>query len=74
MLIEEMKKVQKPSFIYEDNQGDILLANNRQVGIRTKNIDIHHHFLRDMVEYEYIDIQFIQSEDNPEDTMTKNTL
>ena len=47
-LMGEMTEVKKPSVIYEDNQGAIFLAKNRQVGIRTKHIDIRHHFLWDM--------------------------
>ena len=39
MSLEEMTEVKKPSVIYEDNQGDIFLENNRQVGICTKHID-----------------------------------
>ena len=46
---------------------------NRQVVICTKPIDICHNFLRDMVEYNDIDIQYISIEDNPSDIMTKNT-
>ena len=40
MLLEEMIKVQKPSVIYEDNQGVTFLTNNRQVDMRTKHINI----------------------------------
>ena len=58
--------------MYEDNQGAIFLANNRQVGMRTKHIDICHHFLRDMVEDKYIDIKYIRSEENSAYFMTKN--
>ena len=65
--------MKKPSVIYEDNQGAIFLAKNRQVGICTKHIDIRHHFLRDMVEEKDIDVQYILSEDNPAYIMTKNT-
>ena len=65
--------MEKPSDIYEDNQGAIFLAKNRQVGICTKRIDICHRFLRDMVEEKDIDIQYIHSEENPYDIMTKNT-
>ena len=51
LSITEVEDVaEKPSVIYEDNQGETFLAKNRQVGIRTKHIDICHHFLRDMVE------------------------
>ena len=45
---------------------------NRQVGICKKHIDICHHFLREMVEEKGIDIQYIWSEENPGDIMTKN--
>ena len=73
MFLGEITKVQKPSIIYEDNQGATFLANNRQVGICTKYIDIRHHFRREMVKKKDIDIQYIWSEDNPADIMTKNT-
>ena len=56
MLLGEMTKVQKPSVLYEDNQGAIFLAKNRQVGINTKHIDFCHHFMRVVVEDKYIDI------------------
>ena len=56
MFMGEMTKVEKPSIIYEDNQGDIFLAKNRQVGIHTKHIDIDHHFLRDVVKEKDINI------------------
>ena len=52
----EMSKVENPSVIYEDNQGAIFLAYNRQVVIRTKHIYICHRFLREMVEEKDIDI------------------
>ena len=73
MFMGEMTKVEKPSIIYEDNQGAIFLAKNRQVGILTKHINIRHHFLRDMVEEKYIDIEYIRSENNPYDIMSKKT-
>ena len=74
MFLEEMTEVQKHSVICEGNQGAIFLANNSQVGLRTKDIDICRYFLRNMVEDKYIDIQYIRSEDNPTYIMTKNTL
>ena len=73
MLLVEMTEVKKPSVIYEDNQGAIFLAEIRQVGTCTKHIDVCHNFLRDMVKEKDIDIQYIWSEDNPADIMTKNT-
>ena len=73
IFLGETTRVQKPSIIYEDNQGLIFLYNKRQVGIHKRHIDIRHHFLQDMVEEKDIYIQYIQSEDNPVDIMTKNT-
>ena len=49
MFLGEITEVEKPSVIYENNQGKIFLAKNRQVGICTKRIDICHHFLWYMV-------------------------
>ena len=72
MLLEEMTEVQKPSVIYKDNQGAILLINNRQIGKHTKHMDICHHFMRDMVKDKEIDIWYIQSEENLDDIITKN--
>ena len=69
-----MTEVENPSVIYEDNQGAIFLAKNRQVSICTKHIDIWNHFMPDMVEEKDIDIQYIRDEENPAHIMTKNTL
>ena len=74
MLLGEMTEVENSSIIYEDNQGEIFLAKIRQVGIITKHIDIRHHFLRDMAEEKYIDVQYIRSEENLADIITKNNL
>ena len=65
--------MENPSIIYEDNQGKIFLENNRQVGICTKHIDIHHHFLWDKVEDKDIDIEYILSEYNHANIRTNNT-
>ena len=60
-----MTKVKNPYVIYDNNQGAIFLAKNRQVGICTKHIDIHHNFQQDMVEEKDIDIHNIQIEEKP---------
>ena len=63
MLLEEMSEVQKPEFVYKYNQGDIFLAENRHVNMCTKNIDICHHFVRDMVEEKDMVIYYIRSKE-----------
>ena len=62
MPLENITEVQKPEVVYEDNQGDIFLEKNRQVGMHTKHIDIHHHFMIDMVKGKDMDIKYIRSE------------
>ena len=62
MLLEEISEVQKPAVFYKDNKGAIFLAKNDQVVMRTKHIDIRHHFLRDTVEYKDMEIKYIRIE------------
>jgi hypothetical protein len=47
-LVEELTGQRKPAIIYEDNLGTIFLVKNQQVSVRTKHIDIRHHFMRDL--------------------------
>ena len=67
-----MAEVQNPSVVHENNQGAIFLANNKQVGICTKHIDICHRILREVIEDKDMDIKYIIHEENPADiTMIK---
>ena len=43
MLLEEMTEVHNLLVVYEDNQGAILQANNRKVGMHTNHIAICNH-------------------------------
>ena len=65
-----MTEVQKPSVVYNYNQGAIFLENNMQVGMHTKHINIGRHFLRDVVEEKCVDIMYIRSEEKTVDIMT----
>jgi hypothetical protein len=72
-LINELTGVSLTAIIYEDNLGAIFLTKNQQVSSRTKHIDIRHHYMRDLLTAEKIDIRFIRSEANSSDICTKNT-
>ena len=72
MLLESITEVQNPLVMYEDNPGVVFLANNRQVGMHTKHIDIFYQFLRDMVEDTGNNINYIRSEENLAYIMIKN--
>ena len=60
-----------PTIIFDDNQGCIALAKNPVEHERTKHIDIRHHFIREMVESQVIDVQYVCSEEMLADLLTK---
>ena len=66
-MITEPRKVQMG-----DNEGALALIKNRQVGARTKHIDIRHHFMRDKWEEGLLRVAHIPGEDNEADICTKN--
>jgi hypothetical protein len=72
MLLAEVATNATPAVICEDNTGAIFLATNSQVGMRTKHIDVRYHYLRDKVTDGSISFQYVRSEDNPSDLLTKN--
>ena len=59
------------TIIYCDNQGAIALAKNPQFHARTKHIDIQHHFVRDKVSEGAIELQYIETESQVADGLTK---
>ena len=59
------------TIIFEDNQGCIALAKNPVKHERTKHIDIRHHFIREKVESNEIDIQYLETADMVADILTK---
>ena len=71
-LLEELGLCKKPGLIFEDNTGAIFLVTNKQVGARTKHIDVRHHFVREHVESGNVLVWFIKGEQNASDILTKN--
>jgi len=59
------------TIIYCDNQGAIALAKNPQFHARTKHIDIQHHFVRDKVTEGAVELQYIGTESQVADGLTK---
>ena len=60
------------SIILEDNTGAIFLSRNKQVGARTKHIDVRYHFIREKVENGNILVQYVNTLKNPADLLSKN--
>ena len=69
-LIKELTNFEKLAIVFEDNVGAIFLVKNQQVGPRTKHIDIRAHWIRGLSGQ--VKIDFVRSEDNVADILTKN--
>ncbi len=63
-----------PTPMYEDNEGCEALATNDITSANTKHIDIRHHFVRDLVKSQAIEIVLISTSEMLADILTKNTL
>ena len=63
--------VNKAIKIYEDNQGCISIANNPTCHKRTKHIDIKYHFSREQISNKIITLEYIPTENQLADIMTK---
>jgi len=50
MLLGELNLSELPGILFEDNAGSIFLAQNKQDSMRTKHIDLKHHFIREFTE------------------------
>ena len=72
MLLKEIGVGEVPGTIFEDNEGAIFLAKNQQVSMCTKHIDVHYHFIRDLVEEGLLKLEYVGTDENHADFMTKN--
>ena len=64
-------KADKPTLLYEDNQGAIEIAKNQRFHSRTKHIDITFHFIRERISSNEIKVMYCESESMLADIMTK---
>ena len=72
-LLESMDvKVPLPIKVRVDNIEAIWLVNNSGVSERTKHVDTRAHFVRVYVINEVVTIEFVKSNENISDIMTKN--
>ena len=65
-------QVPKPMDIRSDSQGSIALSKNPASHSRTKHISIQHHFVREQVESNMVQLSWIPTEDMPADLLTKS--
>ena len=66
------EKIQEPTEIFGDNQSALKLIKNPIHHSRTKHIDIKYHFIRDIYEKGYINVNYIPTQEMTADICTKN--
>ena len=71
LLSEVTGKEQGRTKIYVDNKSPISLAKNPVFHRRSKHIQKRFHFIRECVEKEQIEVEFVRSEDQCADILTK---
>ena len=57
--------------VYADNQSCIKLVENEKFSNRTKYIDTRYHFIREMRTRGDVDLEYVPSEENIADLLTK---
>ena len=57
--------------VFEDNEGAIELATNKNASRRTKHIDVKHHMGRDVSDARKVRVAYVRSEDQHADLLTK---
>ena len=74
MLIDDMTKGEQelPFVVHEDNTGAIFIAQNPQVGARTKHIDVRYHFTKELIEEGKMKVMYVNTKNNYADILTKN--
>ena len=72
-LLEELRLLDgKPTHLYCDNQSSIKLSYNPVFHERSKHFEIDYHFTRQKVEDNTIRVEFISSQEQPADILTKS--
>lgn len=71
-LLKELNQVvNKPTIIYEDNQGCIVTATSGKESHKLKHVDIRYHFLRNVIERGDVKVVYISTNEQIADIMTK---
>ena len=70
-LCSSMGLVQRAIRIDCDNKSAVLLANNPAYHLKTKNIDVQYHFVRDMLEEKMVLLVKVETLKNTAEALTK---
>lgn len=70
-MVKEYNVKQDIMTLYYGNLSNINISNNPIQHSRTKNIDIRHHFIRELVEEKIVNLEHITTENQLADIFTK---
>lgn len=70
-LLYELGEKEVTPLIFCDNQSTIRISKDAKHHARSKHIDIRHHFLRELIAREEIKLEYVKSERNTADILTK---
>jgi hypothetical protein len=62
-----------PIKVNVDNIGAKSLSKDKNSGENTKHIDLKYHYVRELIQGKFIEIQFVKSKDNLADLFTKTS-
>ena len=65
-------ELERPITIHCDNVGAIFMGNNAKASLRTKQIYMRYHFIREYIVDGTVEIVFVPSEKHDADIFTKN--
>ncbi|KAH8415431.1 hypothetical protein KR222_010063, partial [Zaprionus bogoriensis] len=71
LFLKEVLGVSYTVTILNDNQGAGGLSRNPVFHSRTKHVDIRHHFIRDLIKAEEVNIKYVSTEEMQADVLTK---
>ena len=71
-LLNEVSFNVSTPHIYGNNLGSLFWGSNPIQEKHSKHIDIHYHYIRDLIEDEQVKSYYIDGKENPADILTKN--
>lgn len=70
-FVRQLGFTQKKYVLYCDNQRAIHLAKNSTFHAKSKHIDVRYHWIRDVLDAKFLELEKIHTDDNGSDMMTK---
>lgn len=61
MIADLGYELKAPTIVHEDNQVSIALASNPGFHARTNYVDMHHHFIREKIISNEIDVSYVET-------------